>query len=214
MFVVVGKLVVFALFGCYHKRWRYIDQMDFESLIRAVVVASLASRGHALPDLARRHRSAARRDRARLPAHARVRAGHALPRADGDRAAVARRGDPSRHARGADRRRGQRRPAGGWPSSSATRSCAWCRSATWTTTRACAASAWPASRCSARRRSCRRCSTTPSPTRSSSPSPRRRACCASGWSPRAASAGSPCARCPRCSSCSRAASASAASCVR
>ena len=41
VFVVAGKLAVFALFGCYHKRWRYIDQRDFESLVRAVVVASL-----------------------------------------------------------------------------------------------------------------------------------------------------------------------------
>ena len=41
VFVVMGKLLVFALFGCYHKRWRYIDQMDFESLLRAVVASSL-----------------------------------------------------------------------------------------------------------------------------------------------------------------------------
>ncbi|MBA2504607.1 MAG: polysaccharide biosynthesis protein [Thermoleophilaceae bacterium] len=40
-FVVIGKLVVFALFGLYHKRWRFIDQKDFESIGKAVVASSL-----------------------------------------------------------------------------------------------------------------------------------------------------------------------------
>jgi FlaA1/EpsC-like NDP-sugar epimerase len=39
-FVVLGKLVVFAAFGLYHKLWRFIDGKDFESIVRAVVVAS------------------------------------------------------------------------------------------------------------------------------------------------------------------------------
>ena len=39
--IVAGKLAVFAAFGLYHKLWRFIDQKDFESIIRAVVVASL-----------------------------------------------------------------------------------------------------------------------------------------------------------------------------
>src|SRR2546422_7179035 len=41
-FVVVGKLVIFALFGLYHKLWRFIDQQDFESIVKAVLSASVA----------------------------------------------------------------------------------------------------------------------------------------------------------------------------
>src|SRR5881275_1862543 len=41
-FVVVGKLVIFALFGLYHKLWRFVDQQDFESILKAVVTASVA----------------------------------------------------------------------------------------------------------------------------------------------------------------------------
>jgi FlaA1/EpsC-like NDP-sugar epimerase len=41
-FVVVGKLVVFGSFGLYHKLWRFIDGKDFESIVRAVVVASVS----------------------------------------------------------------------------------------------------------------------------------------------------------------------------
>ena len=40
-FVVVGKVVVFALFGLYHKLWRFADGRDFEAMARAVVVTSL-----------------------------------------------------------------------------------------------------------------------------------------------------------------------------
>src|SRR4051794_39183724 len=40
-FVVAGKLLVFASFGLYHKLWRFIDQQDVESIVRAVVAASL-----------------------------------------------------------------------------------------------------------------------------------------------------------------------------
>jgi FlaA1/EpsC-like NDP-sugar epimerase len=40
-FVVVGKLLVFALFGLYHKLWRFVDQRDFESILRAVLVSTL-----------------------------------------------------------------------------------------------------------------------------------------------------------------------------
>jgi FlaA1/EpsC-like NDP-sugar epimerase len=39
-FVIAGKLLVFASFGLYHKLWRFIDQQDFEAIVRAVVVAS------------------------------------------------------------------------------------------------------------------------------------------------------------------------------
>src|SRR6059058_4373431 len=41
-FVVVGKLAIFFLFGLYHKLWRFTDQEDFETIVRAVVVASAA----------------------------------------------------------------------------------------------------------------------------------------------------------------------------
>ena len=40
VFVVVMKLAVFALFGLYSKLWRFVDQKDFESLVKAVVVSS------------------------------------------------------------------------------------------------------------------------------------------------------------------------------
>src|ERR671932_525750 len=41
-FVVVMKLVVFALFGLYSKLWRFVDQKDFEAIVKAVVVSSVA----------------------------------------------------------------------------------------------------------------------------------------------------------------------------
>jgi FlaA1/EpsC-like NDP-sugar epimerase len=41
-FVVVGKLAIFALFGLYHKLWRFVDQQDFESIFKAVVTSSVA----------------------------------------------------------------------------------------------------------------------------------------------------------------------------
>jgi FlaA1/EpsC-like NDP-sugar epimerase len=40
-FVVVGKLVIFALFGLYHKLWRFVDLQDFHAIVRAVVVSTL-----------------------------------------------------------------------------------------------------------------------------------------------------------------------------
>jgi FlaA1/EpsC-like NDP-sugar epimerase len=40
IFVVVMKLAVFAAFGLYSKLWRFVDQRDFESLVKAVVVSS------------------------------------------------------------------------------------------------------------------------------------------------------------------------------
>jgi FlaA1/EpsC-like NDP-sugar epimerase len=41
VFVVVVKLVVFALFGLYSKLWRFVDQKDFEAIVKAVVVSSV-----------------------------------------------------------------------------------------------------------------------------------------------------------------------------
>jgi FlaA1/EpsC-like NDP-sugar epimerase len=40
VFAVVMKLVIFALFGLYSKLWRFVDQRDFESIVKAVVVSS------------------------------------------------------------------------------------------------------------------------------------------------------------------------------
>jgi FlaA1/EpsC-like NDP-sugar epimerase len=42
VFVVLMKLAIFALFGLYSKLWRFVDQRDFESIVKAVVVASVA----------------------------------------------------------------------------------------------------------------------------------------------------------------------------
>jgi FlaA1/EpsC-like NDP-sugar epimerase len=39
--VVVLKLLIFALFGLYSKLWRFVDQKDFESIVKAVVVSSV-----------------------------------------------------------------------------------------------------------------------------------------------------------------------------
>src|SRR6266480_3052677 len=41
VWIVVGKLVIFAAFGLYHKLWRFVDQRDFESIVKAVVVATV-----------------------------------------------------------------------------------------------------------------------------------------------------------------------------
>ncbi len=40
--VVAIKITVLALLGAYSKLWRYVDQRDFRSLVRAVLVASVA----------------------------------------------------------------------------------------------------------------------------------------------------------------------------
>jgi FlaA1/EpsC-like NDP-sugar epimerase len=38
---VVMKLVIFAMFGLYSKLWRFVDQKDFESILKAVVVSTV-----------------------------------------------------------------------------------------------------------------------------------------------------------------------------
>jgi FlaA1/EpsC-like NDP-sugar epimerase len=40
--VVVAKVALFAAFGLYSKLWRFVDQADFESIVKAVVVSSFA----------------------------------------------------------------------------------------------------------------------------------------------------------------------------
>jgi FlaA1/EpsC-like NDP-sugar epimerase len=40
-FVVVGKVAIFAAFGLYQKWWRYVGLRDFETILKAVVTASL-----------------------------------------------------------------------------------------------------------------------------------------------------------------------------
>ena len=39
--VVAMKLVIFALFGLYQKLWRFVDQKDFETLLKAVLVSTV-----------------------------------------------------------------------------------------------------------------------------------------------------------------------------
>jgi FlaA1/EpsC-like NDP-sugar epimerase len=41
-FAVAMKLVIFALFGLYSKLWRFVDQRDFQTIVKAVVVSSVA----------------------------------------------------------------------------------------------------------------------------------------------------------------------------
>ena len=41
VWVVLGKLVFFGAFGLYNRLWRFVDQRDFESIVKAVVVSSL-----------------------------------------------------------------------------------------------------------------------------------------------------------------------------
>src|SRR3954447_1797271 len=41
VFVVLMKVALFALFGLYSKLWRFVDQRDFESILKAVVVATV-----------------------------------------------------------------------------------------------------------------------------------------------------------------------------
>ena len=38
---VAMKLAIFALFGLYSKLWRFVDQKDFETILKAVVVSSV-----------------------------------------------------------------------------------------------------------------------------------------------------------------------------
>jgi FlaA1/EpsC-like NDP-sugar epimerase len=40
VFIVLLKLALFAAFGLYSKLWRFVDQADFESIVKAVVVSS------------------------------------------------------------------------------------------------------------------------------------------------------------------------------
>ena len=39
--VVLGKVVFFAAFGLYQRLWRFVDQRDFQSIVKAVVVTTL-----------------------------------------------------------------------------------------------------------------------------------------------------------------------------
>ena len=41
VFVVVGKVAFFTAFGLYNRLWRFVDQRDFESIVKAVVVTTL-----------------------------------------------------------------------------------------------------------------------------------------------------------------------------
>ena len=50
---VAMKLVIFALFGLYSKLWRFVDQKDFEAILKAVVVSTRRADRRAVPVLAR-----------------------------------------------------------------------------------------------------------------------------------------------------------------
>jgi FlaA1/EpsC-like NDP-sugar epimerase len=39
--IVLMKVVIFALFGLYSKLWRFVDQRDFETILKAVVVSTV-----------------------------------------------------------------------------------------------------------------------------------------------------------------------------
>jgi FlaA1/EpsC-like NDP-sugar epimerase len=41
LFAVAMKLVIFALFGLYSKLWRFVDQRDFESILKAVTASTV-----------------------------------------------------------------------------------------------------------------------------------------------------------------------------
>ena len=41
-FVIAGKLLFFTASGLYSKLWRFVDARDFEAIIRAVVLSTLA----------------------------------------------------------------------------------------------------------------------------------------------------------------------------
>ena len=56
---VAMKLVIFALFGLYSKLWRFVDQKDFEAILKAVVVSSVGLIVGAVPVLDRQARPAA-----------------------------------------------------------------------------------------------------------------------------------------------------------
>jgi FlaA1/EpsC-like NDP-sugar epimerase len=45
VFVVIGKVVIFAAFGMYHKWWRYVGLRDLQTILKAAVVASLVMVG-------------------------------------------------------------------------------------------------------------------------------------------------------------------------
>ena len=47
------KLAIFAAFGLYSKLWRFVDQKDFESIVKAVVVSSFGLIVRAVPVLDR-----------------------------------------------------------------------------------------------------------------------------------------------------------------
>jgi FlaA1/EpsC-like NDP-sugar epimerase len=44
--LVAGSLVVFALFGLYHKAWRYVGQREYLAIVEAVLVATLLLAGY------------------------------------------------------------------------------------------------------------------------------------------------------------------------
>ncbi len=121
-FVVPVKLALFAAFGLYSKLWRFVDQADFESIVKAVVVSSFVLIGLLFlltPTDADPPRGVIALDFLLTLA---LRRRRPLPRARGGRAPAAPAARAAGRDRGADRGRRQRRPAGGAASCGATRS--------------------------------------------------------------------------------------------
>ena len=139
-FVTVGKVAIFAAFGLYQKWWRYVGLRDFESILKAVVTASLVMVGVLYvwsPTDSDLPRSIAVMDlllTIALIGGARLAVRSVLERPP--RGAVLPEGPG-----GADRRRRRGRPADRARDAAHARGCARRRSASWTTIRASAACA-------------------------------------------------------------------------
>ena len=139
-FVTVGKVAIFAAFGLYQKWWRYVGLRDFESILKAVVTASLVMVGVLYvwsPTDSDLPRSIAVMD---LLLTIALIGGVAPRRAERARAPAARRG-AAQGPGGPDRRRRRGRPADRAGDAAHARGCARPRSASWTTIRASAACA-------------------------------------------------------------------------
>ena len=197
---------LFAAFGLYSKLWRFVDQTDFESIVKAVVVSSFVLIGRAVPALAHGRHDPPRGVIAldflltlALVGGARFLVRAAVERplrgrscsAPSNEVLIVGAGNGGQQVALELRRNPELSSAViGFVDDDPRKQ---------------GMLVVGPPRCTAPPTTCRASSTTPSPTRWSSPSPRRRACCARRSSPPAASATSRCARCPPCSSCSRAA---------
>ena len=84
------QVAIFAAFGLYSKLWRFVDQKDFETILKATVVSTAGLIVVLFLFSIGRHDPPRSGDRAGLPAHAGVRLRRALRGAVGVRAPGAR----------------------------------------------------------------------------------------------------------------------------